>query len=638
MLRSIREGTQGTTGKILLAIIIVPFVFIGGMEFLRDGAGEEALTINGEAVTEQQVLQEFFRLRNEVANSMGEQLDPEAISEERLMPAARQRITDRVLVTQALSEGGVAIPDEVIQQAIVSTPQFQVEGKFSEEFMLQQLAGSGVSVDELRQLIRDSEQSRQLRVGLLASAFYTDAEADILRAVLGEERVVDWTRLEADSVRQQVEISDDELAEFYESIKQDYFTELSVNAEYISLRLSDFFEPVDEQDIVDAYEEEKNNFTSAEQRDVAHILLEISDERDEEQTRALASELLEKLNAGESFAALAEQYSDDSGSAREGGSLGLIEQDETFPAEFEDAAFALEQGAVSDLVETDAGIHLITVADIIKEEFPSLEEQRDFITQQLQRSAARKVFVEQAELLADESYNSADLLAPANALGLSVVSVPDVTRAGLTAEASAFADQAAYQQAAEIFASPAVLSRLFAAEVFEEGNNSETIELSGEHTVVVRVASVEEPRQQSLDEVRTEVSGQLVAKKAGEILSERASSFESDINSGRPFGEVFNDREINLDVALTRSSVDLSNDFGAEIFRLPRSEQGSSLQKFVSVSGDVYLYTLKSVGESTEDLGVDDAVFVQQGTLLTGQSALTGFLSNLRDRADIEEF
>ena len=637
MLRSIREGTQGTTGKVLLAIILVPFVFIGGLEFLRGGSGEEAITVNGDTITQQQVMQEFFRLRNEVANSMGEQFDPDAVTEERLMPAARQRVIDRVLLAQTLKAGGLEIPEQAIQQTVVTTPQFQVDGKFSEELMIQQLASGGVTANDLRELIRDSEQARQLRIGLVGSAFYTGPEADILRRVLAEERVIDWTRLEADKVKQEVDVSDEALAGFYETVKGDYFTQLSVNAEYITLRLSDFFEPVENQDVVDAYETEKNNFTASEQRDIAHILLETADDRDAAQAEALANEVLAKIAAGESFETLAAEYSDDLGSSRDGGSLGFIERDESFPEAFEDAAFALEQGAVSSVVETDAGFHLIKVKEIIKDEFPDFEERREFITKQLQRSAARKIYVEQLEVLADESYNSTNLLAPANALGLSVNSVPGVTRAGINADLDDFADQDAFDEARKIFSLQSVQSKLFDPEVFEEGNNSETIELSNEQAVVLRVASVDEPRQQLLAEVRNDISRRLIAKRAGEILSDKASAYEVSISDGVPFVDVFKEKDINLDVALTRSSVDLSNDFIADVFRVARSEQGNVLHKFVSASGDVYLYSLKSVGESQEDLGLDQQLLVQQGGMLTGQAAITGFLANLRDRADIEE-
>ena len=166
MLRSLREGVKGPAGKVLLAIIIVPFVFIGGMEFLRDGDADSAMKVNGESVSLGQLQDELAALRNEVANQLGENLTPEAISEARLLPIAKERLTDRVLMNQAIAAGGLVVPEKAVYETIVSSPEFQVDGKFSQDFMRQQVRNAGLSDRDLEQRVSDFLSRSQLQAGL----------------------------------------------------------------------------------------------------------------------------------------------------------------------------------------------------------------------------------------------------------------------------------------------------------------------------------------------------------------------------------------------------------------------------------------------------------------------------------------
>lgn len=639
MLRALRENVKGTTGKVLLAIIIVPFVFIGGMEFLRDGDADAAMIINGETVSRSQLLQEMYRLRNEIANRMGEQLTADAISEQRLIPIAKQRLTERTLLDQAISAGGVEIPERAISETIVTLPEFQLDGKFSADLMQSALAGSGMSDSDLKESVSDFIRSNQLRAGFVRTGFSSPREASFLRQMIAEERVIHWARLSADTVKQQIDVSDEQLENYFQSVQSEYQTQLMVDAEYISLKLSDLFEEVDDAEVREAYDVEKNNFIPSQQRDVAHILLEVNDGQTAEEARQKLTGIRARAEAGEDFADLAKQYSQDPGSSEDGGALGFIEQDESFPPAFEEAAFETDVGAVSEIVETDAGLHIVKVLGVETEDFPDFESRKELIARQLQRSAARKLFVEQKELLADETYSAEGLADPADNIGLQLLTAKSISRSGpifLGPPGDSESEKVLEQDRQAIFNSSLVLDTLFSDDMLAGDLNSEIIEIDDEHVVVVRVAGMFPSRQQTLAEVRDTVLDRLLLQEAKREMAAQADALKATIAEGESFETVIDDAlNPQLDIAVTRNSRELAGEFLTAVFESPRSQTEGALQEFSGANGDLYLFQLRSVGESQDVEGLTDDIILRQGGELSGQVALARFRANLLRKAEI---
>lgn len=620
MLRSMREGVKGPAGKVLLAIIIVPFVFIGGMELFTDGGEDSVLSVNGQDVTQAEYIQELYTVRTEVAQQMGENIIPDMLTEERLNPMVFERLTQRKLLEQVSVLGKIELPESGINQAIVESPEFQENGKFSEARYRQIITSGNLTEASLRTAVAEYIRANQLQSGLVQSGFGVKAQSELIKAIVSEERTVNLLVLTSDSVSSDIAIEESEITAFYEESKSEHMTEFSVDAEYIVLDMAGLYEPVAEQDLQDAYEEEAAVFESTERRNVSHILLELSEQQTKDQAQLLLAEIKSRIEAGESFADLAVEFSQDPGSASAGGELGMIEQDETFPAEFEEAAFTISLNEVSDVIETDAGLHLLTVTEIEKDEMASFEERREFIEQQLQLIAARRAFVSQLESLGEETFNAADLSGPADALGLELQSKQGLTENG----------------GSDLFSNPAVMDALFSSELLEEGLNSEPIEVSDTQAVVLRVAAQHEQRQQTLDEVRESLIAKLKGDKAKQLLLEKLDSLKQQVNAEETFAAVTAEAglELEADLKLDRNSFQVDRAFLNELFKAPRNTVGNEVKDFESVNGDVYAYQFLAVGSKDVE-GLTDDLIAQQNDALSGQTVLAAFMANLKQKAEI---
>ncbi len=221
-------------------------------------------------------------------------------------------------------------------------------------------------------------------------------------------------------------------------------------------------------------------------RRVSHIMVDFGEQRTREEAEARLEEVQQRLAEGESFADLAAEYSDDTSTSGEGGDLGVISRG-FFGEAFDEAAFSLSEGQVSNVVETDNGLHLIKVTELDR---PSFEESRDRLARQVAREQVSTAFDDRAQRLIDESFAAEDLQSVAEDLGLERQTTDWVSR----------------DNASGILAEPGVMRRAFTPDVLEEGFNSEVIELDEDRRMVLRVLDHREATTLPLEEVRSQVS------------------------------------------------------------------------------------------------------------------------------------
>ncbi|NNC54865.1 MAG: hypothetical protein HKO07_03990, partial [Pseudomonadales bacterium] len=331
MLRKFRDGIKGRAGKVLLAIIIVPFVLFGAESLLTGGGGPAAvLEVNGQEVDGAQLGQELLMLRNQTAASMGENLDYAALSEEKLRPQAIDRLIEAALVEQAFDILALSTPERMIQQSIVQTPDFQVDGKFSNQQMSRVLADNGFNLNTLKQRLAEEMRIGQLRSAIAQTSFVAQANTDLLIKILNEKRRADLVEIGPEQV-QPAEPGTAEIEQFYAEHQTDFVTRRSVDVEYLLIDQQDLLEPVSDDDVRAEFDLQIAQFEASERRRVAHILLEVGEEQSEQAAIEQAQALSARIEAGERFADLAKQYSADSVSAEDGGDLGFTARDGTFP-------------------------------------------------------------------------------------------------------------------------------------------------------------------------------------------------------------------------------------------------------------------------------------------------------------------
>ncbi|SOD68101.1 peptidyl-prolyl cis-trans isomerase D [Alysiella filiformis DSM 16848] len=439
--------------------------------------------------------------------------------------ANRQAVFETLLNQAYLLEGakklGIVVSDEQIKQMIVDNPQFHdASKKFDPNLFKQALEQAHISEARFMQM----ERERLLTVGLLqalnANVVSDYQAAQALNATFAA-RVMRSAPVAPQNFIGKVNSSDTELQKFYDANKKNYVLPQAVKFEYIKLSAQNLLDKqtVSDDELKQAFEAQKGNVPS--KRRIAHILFNAPASADAD-TKAKAKAQAEKVAAElqqnpSQFAALAKQHSQDSGSASKGGDLGEFSQNGGLGSKaLEDAAFALEKGAVSGVVETDFGYHIVQVTDIVSGD--SFEAQKASLKKQIQERKAQQALGQLSNELGQLTFdNPNDLKSAAEKKGLTTQSDGEwLTRAN----------------AAERKIPNAVVEALFSDEVFAKKHNSDAISVNGE-TWFVRATETRNETTQPLSEVRERVKDDWVNSESTRLAREAAKKDLADLQAGK---------------------------------------------------------------------------------------------------------
>lgn len=606
MLQQIRDRSQSMIAKVIVGAVIVALALFGveSLIGLFTSGSDNVAEVNGEPITRQEVETEVQR-----AIRSG-QVPPE--QERELRNQVIEQLVSREVLGQYAEEGGLYASETQIDHMIVSLPEFQDQsGKFSQEIFRNRLASAGYTPLSFRQQLREDLIRQQVQQGLATSEFMLDSERERFVELQRQTRSFRYHVLTRDDLEDDIVVSEQELQSYYQANQEQFRRPEQVRLAYVILDQANLAEDlqVDEQTLRDAYAEREREAG----RRVSHIMVTFGDQRTREEARARLLEVKERLAAGENFADLAAEYSDDETTADSEGDLGFINRG-FFGESFEDAAFSLEPGQVSDIVETDNGLHLIKVTDL---DIPPFEEMRDTLREDVAMEQASDVFNEQAQRLIDESFAADDLASVAEDLGLELQQSDWVSRGG----------------ASGVLAEPGVMAAAFETDVLENGYNSEVLELDEQRRMVLRVTDHREATTLPLDEVQEQVRSAVEQEKVAEALRERAAEMAQALRNG----DSLNLDWQQVDSVSRQQEAAVPQPILQQAFRLPRPEGSDPVYGQAVIPQGVALIALTDVEAGDVSAGGQiDAFVVQMAERLRAQAAIQGLLETLRENADIE--
>lgn len=526
MLQNIRDNIQGVAAKIIIGLMIVPFALYG-IDFLFSGSSDAPVAVvNGEKVGEAELNQALALQKRQLLGMMGDNIDPGLLDDAVLRKPALDSLVRQKVLLQAADRSGVAVPDAVLNSNIVQMNQFHENGRFSQERFRQVLAAQGFTPSLFRQLMRSDLLIEHLNRGVVGSAFLTDFQREQAIRLGDQKRSFHYLTLDASHFAEQAEVSEGDIEAYYQANPARFKTTESVRVSYLELDIKDFFKPVAEEDLRAAYEAEVQAAKEQTERHAAHILVELGGDRSRDDAMARLEEARKKLEQGVEFGEVAKEYSDDFGSAGQGGDLGYSAGN-TFPESFEQALASLKVGEFSDVVETDAGLHIVKLLDLRAPDVASFEERRNSIERELQERAAKPQLIAEVEALRDLVFNADGLEGPAEALGLEVKQ----------------SDWLRPNQGEGVLANPKVRSAAFNAELREQGYNSEVIEVSPTRFVVVHPVDYKAPELKPLNDVRDEIVQQLKREKGREQAQKIAQEIANRLKDGESAEDLARDRE-----------------------------------------------------------------------------------------------
>lgn len=622
MLQNIRDNSTGWISKSIIGLIVVLFAFTGFDAILGSTSNSNnAAKVNGEEITLDALAEAKNLQRRQLLQQFGKDFDASLIDDALLSEAALKGLISRKLLVQAADQSGFAFSSALIDQFILLAPEFQVDGKFNADRFDQVIRQMGYTRLQFRQMIEQEMRTGQLRAGIAATAFVTEQEAQAFADL--ERQTRDFAMLTIKPELDKVAVTEDEVKAYYDENSSEFLTQEQVVVEYVELEKSAFFDQVavDDAALQELYQAEIANLV--EQRHAAHILFEVTADVTDEQAKAAAQSAIERINAGEEFAAVAKEVSDDIGSAEQGGDLGFAAQGVYDPA-FEDALYALENGQISAPVRTDYGWHVIKLLGVQAADVPSFASLKDKLSQDLKSQQVEQRFVEAVRELESAAYESADLQQPASELGLEIKVSEPFGREGLDG----------------LFANRQVLQAAFSTEVLEEGANSTAIELDPETTVVLRVKEHKRPEQIAFAEVSTQIREQLLVKRAIEQAQSQGQALLSSLQEGKTSTAQAQQDAWQVVEAATRDQESVDPEVLQALFKMPKPEANAAEFAGLNLSnGDYVIIRLTGVNAAADSLTASE--LKQYREILAsraGQVDFSAFIQQLELDAKIQRF
>ena len=498
MLTSIRARATGWIAWAIVIFISIPFALWGVNSYFEGGASIHVAVVDGEEIDQQAYERALYIERDNLRQQMGSNVDHDYLSSSVVGRQVIDSMVSDMLQFQYARDNGYTVDDETLAKAIRRFPDFMTNEQFDPNRYERILQFSGYSVSEFEESQRQAATVFQIQNSFVLSSFNVDKVTDDALALLIQERNGDYVLITPELYASEIEVSEEQIQERYESNKNQYTDPEKVKVEYIQLSVSDFatdYVP-SEQIIQELYDSQMNEFLREETRSVSHILIKPEGDSEEDETKAkeLADDVASRAKAGEDFAELVTTYSEDTGSVQQGGSIGEINRGATVP-EFERVAFSLEKGVISDPVRSSFGYHIIRVDEIRAEEIQPLEEVKEDLVAQAVKVQAESELGGILEEVRNVAYEQPDSLEPIADLFNQEIKTSD----WFTRE---FGNDVASNEIVRTVA--------FSDLVLEEGFNSELLELDVENYVVLRKADYEAAVQLAVDDVRDEISESLL--------------------------------------------------------------------------------------------------------------------------------
>jgi len=619
MLQQIREGIGRWIAGLILGIIAIAFIF-WGVDF-NIAVPTFAAKVNGEDIP-------LFEFDRALQMQQAQYADLYRIEfTEDLQREMRRTVLERLIRNEALLQRveseGYGVSDADVTASIRARPEFQVDGEFSLDLYRARLLSEGITPAMFEAMQREQLALIELQNGIANSAFYTPTEYRRYIELSRQRREVGYADFAADGFTDRVEISEEQVREHYENNKAQYMTEESVDLEYIELLGSELSASVEVTDeaLRAYYEEERSRFESEEQRHARHILFTGDDASAEQRANAA----LDRLNAGEDFAALAQELSDDPGTKDQGGDLGWVGRG-LFVGPFEDALFAMDVGAVAGPIKTQFGYHLIKLDEVRAGEIQPFEQVRDELAEEWRERQSQDGFYERATDLADRAFDAYDELATvATQTNLPLKTFAGFTRSG---SVSPFEDSAPVVQAA------------FSPEVLEQGQNSGPVELGEDHVLVLRVSAHHLPAEQPFEAVSEQVKEDLVRTEAERLAADAAQAFIDAYSTDADLEALTASLggEWHAPTWVERTDSTLPTQVVSTAFRLPKPVgEMPTLEPVPLATGDFAVLLLVAVQPGDPD-AVTESERQMAARQLTDQAAmfeLTGYAGEIRDKASV---
>ncbi len=526
MLQFIRDRSQGLIVGIIVFLISLTFALWGIQSYVTAGARVIVAEVDGVEIELREFQNALQRLRRQAQSMLGESFDSANWTSEVVKERALNDLVNARLVEQLTDDSRIRISDAQVALQIQKIPSFQDENGFSRRLYEQRVPLLGYSELGFEREMRRDLRTAQLRAGIAASEFVTVEEAQRIEMLRKQKRDIGYAVMPATAFEDEVNIGDTDIEGYFELFREDYRTKEKASLEYLEISSPALENEirVNETILRAHYEANIATYTFPEERNVSHILVQVAERAPIDtvlEAQVKVEDARKRAQAGEAFAELARELSDDIGSNAEGGETGFFARGVMAP-EFEEAAFALEVDEISEPVRSRFGYHLIKVKAVKPSGLKPFEEVTGDVEAAYRAVEAQKLFFERAHDFSELVYEHPDNFeVAAETLTLEIQRTGALTRTEIS---TLFSEKAS--------------ASAFDPDVLIEGLNSEPIELEEGRVVAVRVIEHTPAYIPPLADVKAEVLEALRNERMRELTEAAGREIVERLREGGTVAEL----------------------------------------------------------------------------------------------------
>ena len=614
--------------QIILALITLPFAFFGVDYYFRSasGPGGEVASVAGDKITLAEFQDGLRGQQERMRQAMGANFDPAVFDNPEMRYSVLDQMIGQRLLRREARRDRLTVSDDQLRVFISDIPAFQVDGKFSQARyeQLLEMQNPRRSPMEFAEEVRRELVLAPLQEPIVTGTIVAKSNVERYLNLLDQQREVAVAAIDTAPYLKEVKIDDAAVRQFYDNNPAAFQVPEEVKLEYVVLSpdaLGAQF-AIDAADVRKQYDANLRNYGKPEERQAAHILVAVKPDASDAD-KAAAKKKAEEIDAEAKkspakFAELAKKYSQDPGSAPQGGDLGFFARDGSMVKPFEDAVFSMKPGEVSAPVQSDFGWHIIKLIEVHPAKVQSFDEVKGQIEQDLKRQRASAKFAEAADQMQNLVYEQADTLEPvAKALNVKVQSTPLLSRAQVQALARN---------------NQKLVQAIFSPDSLQAKRNTDAIEVAPSMLMAARVTEYKPASPRPFDDVKAEIRRQLEQKAASERALAAGKAKLELLQHGKDAGVSF-----GKPVRLTRNqpqpgvpAAALGAIFQVDASKLP-GYAGSGNER-----GGYSLYRVERVVTPPPADAAKVTAFAGRVGDQVGRELASAYLASLRSKADVK--
>ena len=622
MLEAIREKFTGWVAILIIGLISLTLVISFGNMDQTPLENDVVITVNSKEISLFDYREEFSNQLQRYQEVFGDQIPK--ILEESIKESTTDSLVLKNLLLDYIDQQGYRVSPEYVAELIKENSQFRLGDVFTKENYAAILASQGTTIPEFENNLRVQLEINQLRRAVIDTSFMTAGEFRRFVQLQMQERSGEYLAISNQQFIKDVAIKSENIESYYQENPDFFMTEEQIDVEYIAIDTDDIAASIEfnDEDLKKYYEENIERFVSNEERRSRHILIAIDEQDTEESALDLVTNLKNRLSTGEAFEILAKEFSNDPGSAENGGDLGWAERG-LFVPEFDETLFNLEINQISEPVKTQFGYHIIQLNELksgVQQNYEEIEYDLRFEYSRLLAEETLFDLAGQMDDLSLQAFNELDSVALK--LELPIQSLNAVTRNSSTL----------------LNEDPELIQLLFNPVSIEQTENTPVFEINNT-ILVARVAEHRLPMIKEYSLVKDQIISFLEAEMATKLAGDYANRILQDFSEFSSFEKLAEDNSlevIGFDSVL-RSNTDIPSSLLEPIFKFSKQDIESNRVIDVQDSENIYLIKLTEINPGKLEKFSDEerTAGKQKISEEIGSSELDAFAETLRENATV---